>query len=95
MKLVARRKAEQNVAVVDPWTLVHFSSGLAMGLMDLSLEKSLGMALGYEVVEQYVERQRWGQELFETSNPERPANAVMDVLVFGVGHWLGSRWNRT
>ena len=95
MKLVARRKAEQNLAVVDPWTLVHLSSGLAMGLMDLPLEKSLGVALGYELVEQFVEREEWGQELFETSRPERPGNAVMDLLAFGVGHWLGSLWNRT
>ncbi|HSR40928.1 MAG TPA: hypothetical protein VLL48_02120 [Longimicrobiales bacterium] len=95
MKLVATRKVEQNVAALDPWTLVHFSSGLALGLMELSLEKALGVALGYELVEQYVERRRWGQELFETSSPERPENAAMDLVVFGLGHWLGGLWNRT
>jgi len=85
MKVVATRKDDQNVAALDPWTLVHFSSGLALGLMEVSLDKAIGVAVGYEL----------GQDLFETSRPERPVNAVMDLVAFGVGHWLGGIWNRT
>ena len=33
MNLVARRKSEQNKAVLDPWTVVHLAVGLAAGLM--------------------------------------------------------------
>lgn len=95
MKVVARHKGEQNVAAVDPWTVVHLSSGLAMGLMDVPLRWALLSAVSYEVIEQLVERERWGQDVFETSRPETPANAVADVLVFAAGHWLGTLWNRT
>jgi len=95
MTIIATRKDEQNVAAIDPWTLVHFSSGLALGLMDLPRERCVAASVGYEVVEQFVERQRWGQELFETRRPESVTNALVDVAVFALGHWLGERWNRS
>ena len=31
MKFLAARKAEQNLAAVDPWTAVHVAAGLAAG----------------------------------------------------------------
>jgi hypothetical protein len=34
MRIVATEKAHQNRAVVDPWTVVHFASGLALGLVN-------------------------------------------------------------
>lgn len=95
MNIVATRKSEQNSAVADPWTLVHFSTGLALGLMDVDVGKALGMAIAYELVEQYVERQEWGQDAFETERPETVPNAILDVGVFAVGHWLGRLWNTT
>jgi hypothetical protein len=95
MKLVATCKAEQNRAVIDPWTAVHFSVGLAGGLMAMPWRRSLLGSVIYEAIEQYAERCSWGQRLFQTSGPERVANAVIDVLVFAVGHSLGIRWNRT
>jgi hypothetical protein len=93
--VLATEKAHQNRAVVDPWTAVHFSSGLAAGLMDLSLEACLAAALAYEAAEQVVERQKWGKELFKTSRPESLLNAGMDMAAFALGHWLGGLWNRT
>lgn len=95
LQILATRKAHQNHAVLDPWTAVHFSSGLACGLMDAPFEASVTAAVAYEFVEQYVERQTWGKELFQTSRPETLLNAVMDVAVFTAGHWLGRAWNRT
>ena len=95
MTLVARTKEEQNVAAVDPWTAVHLSTGLALGLMDIPVRWALLSAVTYEVIEQVVEREDWGQELFETSRPETVANALADVAVFAAGHWLGTLWNRT
>lgn len=95
MKLVATRKKEQNRAVVDPWTVVHFASGLALGLMDVPLSWSVAGAVAYEGVEQVVERKTWGQEVFETRGPEIVGNAVMDVAIFAVGHALGAAWNRS
>lgn len=95
MKIVATRKDEQNEALVDPWTLIHFSTGLALGLMNAPLSSSLVAAVGYEVAEQFVERRRWGERLFDISRPESLANAALDVVVFAVGHGAGRRWNRT
>jgi hypothetical protein len=95
MQLIATRKAHQNKAVLDPWTAVHFSSGLALGLMDTPEETSLAAAIAYEVAEQFIERQAWGKDLFRTHRPETILNAVMDVAVFSIGHWLGRAWNRT
>ncbi|MEX1258005.1 MAG: hypothetical protein WEG36_10330 [Gemmatimonadota bacterium] len=95
MRLVATRKSHQNHAVLDPWTVVHFSTGLALGLMDLRFDRCMAAATAYEVVEQVVERQKWGQELFKTKVPESPMNAILDLAVFAAGHWIGTRWNRT
>jgi hypothetical protein len=95
MKLVAMTKGDQNRAALDPWTVVHLSAGLALGLMDLPLGRCLAAALAYEVAEQYAERRAWAQGLFETEGPESLSNAVVDVLAFSLGHWVGSTWNRT
>jgi hypothetical protein len=95
VRIVAVRKSEQNSAVLDPWTGVHLSAGLALGLMNVPFGRSLACAVAYEVIEQFVERHEMGQEIFDTTRPEDPLNAVVDVAVFAVGHWLGSAWNRT
>ncbi len=95
MHLFAIHKAEQNSAAIDPWTLVHVASGLALGLMAVPLRWAMGAALVYEVVEQVVERSEWGQDLLQTSKPEVFPNVVVDLLVFAAGHELGVRWNRT
>ena len=49
MKLVATRKAEQNILAVDPWTLVHVGVGLAVGLMGVSFNKAIIGAVVYEI----------------------------------------------
>lgn len=95
MKVVATRKDQQNKAVADPWTLVHFSAGLAIGLMGIPLRWTLPAAVAYEFVEQLLERKRFGQELFKTSGPEHVGNAMLDVGVFAAGHRLGEAWNAT
>ncbi len=95
MRVIATEKAEQNRAALDPWTVVHFSSGLAMGLMEVPLRWALLAAASYEVIEQAAERETWGQDLFNSARPESFSNALMDVVVFAAGHWLGSLWNQT
>jgi hypothetical protein len=93
MRLVATQKAHQNAAVVDPWTAVHLSTGLAMGLLDLPFRQCMVAAFAYEILEQVVERQEWGKEAFRTTRPETVLNASVDLAVFAVGHWLGAEWN--
>lgn len=95
MRLLATEKAHQNQAAVDPWTGVHLAAGLALGLVEVPLDRALGAAVGYEIAEQYLERQDLGQEIFESSGPETLVNAVADLAFFAAGHWLGRRWNRT
>lgn len=95
MKIVATEKAEQNRAALDPWTLVHFASGLALGLVDAPLKLWLPLATAYEVAEHYLEKSDAGKELFETSGPEVVPNAVLDLVVFAAGHQLGKLWNKT
>jgi hypothetical protein len=95
MKIVATEKAQQNRAVADPWTLVHFASGLALGLVNAPLRWWLPVAATYEVVEHYFEASYVGQEVFDTSGPEVVPNAVLDLVVFAAGHQLGRLWNRT
>ena len=95
MKLVAPKTGEQNRAIADPWTVVHFAAGLAAGLVEMPREWALTAAVAYELAEQYAERQDWGQEFFETSREESVPNAAMDLAAFAVGHWLGELWNGT
>lgn len=95
MKIVATKKKEQNKAFIDPWTVVHFASGLALGLVSAPLGLWLPLAATYEVAEHYLEKSDIGQELFETSGPEVVPNAVLDLVVFAAGHQLGKLWNRT
>jgi hypothetical protein len=95
VKLIATGKPDQNRTIADPWTLVHFSAGLALGLINAPLKWSLAAAIGYELVEQYIERSEEGKEFFDTVGPEIVPNAILDLAVFAAGHQLGQMWNRT
>lgn len=95
MKLVATRKSEQNEAAIDPWTVVHFGTGLAAGLTETPLRWAMLAAAAYEVAEQFAERQESVQKVFRISGAERWPNVAVDLLVFAAGHWLGKAWNRT
>lgn len=95
MKLIASRKEEQNKAAVDPWTAIHFTSGLAMGLIEVPFRHAVAAAVVYEIVEQYAERRGWGKSLFRVSGPESLPNALVDVMVLALGHRLGTMWNDT
>lgn len=95
MTFLATRKSQQNSATADPWTLVHFSAGLAMGMMNAPFWPSMLAATAYEVVENRFEHSEFGKKLFNISGPEILSNAVLDVIVFGAGWYAGQRWNET
>ena len=95
VKFIATQKADQNRASIDPWTAVHLSAGLALGLLDVALSRALPGAVVYEVIEQVFERSRAGRVFFRTPGPESFPNVLVDVAVFVVGHALGRRWNAT
>jgi hypothetical protein len=92
MQLVATSKASQNEAFVDPWTVVHFAAGLALGLMRAPPGPSMAAAVAYEGFEQVFERTDEGKSFFVTSGPESPGNVVVDLGVYALGYYLGTRW---
>lgn len=93
MKLFATTVADQNVALFDPWTVIHFSVGLFAGLVGIPVAPSMAAAVGYEAFEQIAENQPWGQKIFRTSGSETVINLVSDVVIFGVGWYLGDRYH--
>lgn len=95
MSLIATSKSQQNSTTLDPWTLVHFSAGLAMGLMEAPFWPSMIAATAYEFVEHEFEDSEFGQRFFNISGPEIMSNAVVDVIIFGVGWYAGKKWNQT
>lgn len=93
---IARDKSEQNQAVIDPWTAVHAGNGLAAGLMDLPPMPTFAVVGAYEIVEQFwLERTAVGRGLFKTSGPESLGNAIADIVFFGIGYYIGHKWNQT
>lgn len=95
MKMIARRKPDQNRAAIDPWTGVHLAAGLALGLINVPLRWAIPASLAYEAAEQVLERHEPGQAFFATSGPESMPNALVDTIALFIGHRLGRRWNRT
>ena len=96
MLLVARSKADQNEAVLDPWSIVHLGAGLASGLVGIPLLPALAAATLYELVERRAETESaFVRALFKTSGPEATSNAVADVILFAVGAHLGRKWNQS
>ncbi len=82
-----------NTALIDGWTLVHIASGVAAALFRIPRTIAYSGAFAYEIVEQGVERTRWGQQLFQSSGPESLRNAASDLVVFAAGYEL-TRWLR-
>lgn len=93
--LIATRKSEQNQAAIDPWTVVHFSMGLAAGLMRVPFPPAMAAAVAYEVAEHGFENSKEGQEMFNISGPENMSNVLVDVAVFALGYWLADKWNQS
>ena len=95
MKLVALNKKDQNEAWVDPWSAVHFSVGLAFGLVGIHFWKTVAAAIAWDIFEQVAERASWGQKFFRTSGPESWGNVGTDTALFLGGWYLGQRYNAT
>lgn len=95
MKILARKKSDQNKAAVDPWTLVHFAVGLAAGLVEMPIIPALALAAAYEVFEHMAESSEAGADFFNTSGAERIPNVAVDLGIFVAGHAAGKAWNKT
>ena len=95
MRLVAIKKSHQNEAWIDPWSAVHATSGLALGLTGVGFWTSIAAAVIYDVLEQLFERSPYGQKFFNTSGPESWGNVITDLLLFSTGWYLGDKYNRS
>ena len=94
MNLIAANSGEQNEAVFDPWSIVHFAAGLAASLVGVSREVGFAAAVAYEAVELYGESRAEGaaRRIFLTRGPESPENIAGDLALFALGQYLGQRW---
>jgi len=93
--LIATTKSDQNEALIDPWSLVHFAAGLAAGLMGFGTGAAITGAVAYELLEAPLERAEFGKNLFNISKPETRGNQLVDVGIFALGHAAGAAWNRS
>ena len=94
-KLIATSKSQQNLALIDPWTLVHLGTGLAVGLMGFSVGAAFTGAVAYELLEGPFERAEFGKSLFNVSKPETLGNQAVDVVVFTLAAAAGRAWNES
>lgn len=71
-------------AAFDVWTWVHLASGLALGVLFSSWLLSIGLLVGFEVLEAGLRRLRTKSDrgFFE---PESWPNVLVDVLVGAAG----------
>ena len=90
MNIIAKHKGD--LAVLDPWSAIHFSSGLATGLGDVSLGKAIAIAVASDLLMAYIfTSQKTG--LLRSFADEPPLNKVADVALFALGNHLGRKWN--
>lgn len=76
-----------NEDLIDRWSTAHFVGGFVLGCAGLSYPTFLTVHVTYDLAEQFVERTRFGQELFETNGPENLLNIAGDTVIASVG-WL-------
>ena len=88
MRLYAKHKYDQ--AITDPYSVLHFSAGMATGLGEVGMVKAL---LGAVVVD-FAYSKFYGKPtgLFSKTGWEPPVNKVADVALFALGNYLGRRW---
>ncbi len=90
MNLVAVTRSEQDTALLDPWTIVHFAIGLGAGLLDINGWIVGGIAAGHELLERRPQTMK-----FWKSKPETIGNVTIDMATVMLGWYLGKRYNRT
>ena len=92
--IFARTKGDQNRAVLDPWSAVHFGVGLAAGLVALPIGWAFVPAVLYEIIEGEAELDPNVRSFFKVSQPETLENQAADLAVFAIGYVVGQRWNK-
>jgi hypothetical protein len=94
--IFALSSKDQNSALLDPWSLVHLASGLALGLIGVGLPVVASLGVAYEVAEFAAETSQPSvRRFFRISGPENLGNQVVDVALLVAGAKLGHLWRQT
>lgn len=84
-------KHPDDYAVLDPWTVIHFSSGLATGLAEVTMLRAIGIALTTDIIYSLLLSQRSG--LLRKREVEPLSNKAADFAAFALGNYMGRRWS--
>lgn len=87
--LRVRSLGEVNSDAVDPWSIVHFLTGVAAGQV-VSFPVYLGLATAYEVAE-YAHEYPKGSAIFGSKRPESMTNIVMDMILGTLGYMIAQK----
>jgi len=85
MQVLARASKDNGVATIDPWTVVHFGSGLAIGLSGLSIPQTLAAITLSGIAKRLVSEDLNIQE-------ESAANKIVDIFAIAAGFYVGRSW---
>lgn len=88
-KLYARHPQES--AMLDPYSLIHYSAGLATGLGKVKPGRALIGAAVVDFVFSYLFEAPTG--LYRKTGVEPPINKVADIGLFMLGNYMGRRWS--
>lgn len=91
-RIKREERDETNHVPVDRFTLVHFGAGVGANVLGLSLEQTLALAIGFEVVEYLVKDVH--PEIFPHPSQDSPINAAVDVGAAVGGHALFDAWKK-
>lgn len=89
MNLISRNRYESGV--VDPWTAVHFASGLATGLAEAPLGVAVVSAIAFDVAFGYLTQRKSG--LLRGIGEDPAINKVVDIACFALGNYWGRKWS--
>jgi len=91
-RLIKKRDEEINLSPVDRFTLVHFGAGVGASVLGLTLEQTLALAIGFEVVEYLVKDAH--PQIFPHPSQDSLPNAAVDVGAAVGGHALFDVWKK-
>lgn len=90
MQLYAKHKYDS--ALTDPYSLLHYSAGLATGLGGVAPFKAIVGAAVVDLAFSYLYQRPTG--LFRKTGHEPPLNKVADIALFALGNYMGRRWSQ-
>jgi hypothetical protein len=77
--------------MLDPYSLLHYSAGLATGLGGVAPIKAIVGAALADLAFSYLYQRPTG--LFRKTEVEPPINKVADIALFALGNYMGRRWS--